>query len=597
MWSSPLFWRTFTVYTVLTLLAVGAFTSVIANRLQRAATERVQLRLLDLALVLKNDVLPALRDGPTEEFRRWVQITGRQHRVRLSVISGDGAVVAVSQGDPEIVPNQLDADDVRVALEKSEGVALGTDPRTGESELRVATRIGSPVRPLGFVRASLPSSVVDAEVGSVQRWIWLTAVALTVLGLASTYLVLRRIVLPIQRLTHAAREMASGNVEQNVVVDSHDELRTLAESFNATSRELAERIQLLRRKTADVEEESERLETVLGAMIEGVVAIDADEKIIFANAAARRMLGRKEGNLVGRPIWEAVFNADVQAVVRRGLSSGEDDVPRDFVELQLSQPDSRVAVVTRRLPGEPSPGIVLLMHDVTELRRLENVRTEFVQNVSHELKTPLALIRMNTETLLDWALDDPDENRTLLNNVLEQCDGLNNLIQDLLQLARIDSDRDAFDLRPVPVDDVVEATVEEFVPMATAKGITLATDPAPANVTVQADDGGLATIVKNLLSNALHYTPADGRILVRWRTDGDTAVIEVEDSGIGIAPEDQKRIFERFFRVDKARSRDEGGTGLGLAIVKHLTQQFSGAVSVASEVDAGSMFTVRLPLS
>lgn len=604
MWSSRLFWKTFSVYTVLTIAAAAAFTSVIAVRTKQSAEEAATRRLSDLVLVLQKDAREGLVGPRTERWQNWVRSVGEQHRVRVTIVAEDGTVVGDSRYDPVVLANEGSEEEVRRARDDGLGTARRTDSRSGESMIYVATRVGPPVRPAGFVRAGIPTAAVDAEVAGVQRWIWVTAAVLSLFGLMFTYLVLRRIVVPIQRLTRAARSMTSGDVEQNVVVESGDELQTLAESFNSTSRELSERIQLLRRKSFDMEAESERLETVLGAMIEGVVAIDGDERIIFANAAARVMLGRGDSNLVGRPIWEAVWHSEVQDLVRRAL--GRDDggatnevspAENAVAEIELSQPTKRIAVVTRRLPGEGVPGVVLVMHDVTELRRLENMRTEFVQNVSHELKTPLALIRMNADTLLDWALEDPEENRQMLHNIEEQCDQLNNLIQDLLHLARIDSTRDAFELHPVDLDEVLESCVEELAGMSRTREIDLATEPAPARVTVLAHESGLTTVFKNLLANALHYTPEGGRVVARWRTDGDVAVVEVADTGIGIAPEDQQRIFERFFRVDKARSQDAGGTGLGLSIVKHLVQQFDGSVGVQSELGRGTTFTIRIPLA
>jgi two-component system, OmpR family, phosphate regulon sensor histidine kinase PhoR len=253
-----------------------------------------------------------------------------------------------------------------------------------------------------------------------------------------------------------------------------------------------------------------------------------------------------------------------------------------------------VAATASRLPGAPSPGVVLVLHDVTELRRLESLRREFVQNVSHELKTPLSSIAAYADTLLEGALDDPDCNRQFVQRIAEQADRLHLLILDLLALARMEADQHAFDVEPTDVSRIVTASLDAHAGVAQAKRIALESFGTDEPVFGFADDEGLRTIMDNLLDNAVNYTPDGGRIAVRWQRQGERVQIVVEDTGVGIAREHQARIFQRFYRIDKARSRELGGTGLGLAIVKHLCQVFGGSISVHSTLGQGSTFTVEL---
>jgi two-component system phosphate regulon sensor histidine kinase PhoR len=246
------------------------------------------------------------------------------------------------------------------------------------------------------------------------------------------------------------------------------------------------------------------------------------------------------------------------------------------------------------LPGHPCPGAVLVLHDVTELRRLEQLRREFVANVSHELKTPLTSISAYAETLLDGAVDDAEHNRIFLMRIEEQAERLQGLIIDLLALARLDADDSPYELAPVDIGPVLTASVQAHQAVAEAKRVQLEIHPPADELQVFADPEGIRTIIDNLLDNALNYTPAGGQVSVRWTPDADCLQIEVADTGIGIAKEHQARIFERFFRIDKARSRELGGTGLGLAIVKHLCQVFGGSISVTSQMGQGSTFIVRL---
>jgi two-component system phosphate regulon sensor histidine kinase PhoR len=239
---------------------------------------------------------------------------------------------------------------------------------------------------------------------------------------------------------------------------------------------------------------------------------------------------------------------------------------------------------------------MLVVHDLSELRRLENLRRELVANVSHELKTPLAAIKAYAETLRLGAVNDPDNNLAFVRRIEEQADRLHELILDILQIARLEQGQETFDIGPVPLAGVVDDACHQFADAAAAKQIELQSELADGLVAM-ADEEGVHTILTNLIDNALKYTPSGGRITIRGRSSEGFVVVEVEDTGIGIAPQDQSRIFERFYRVDKARSREIGGTGLGLSIVKHLAQSFGGAVSLTSQPGHGSTFRVELPVA
>jgi two-component system phosphate regulon sensor histidine kinase PhoR len=250
-----------------------------------------------------------------------------------------------------------------------------------------------------------------------------------------------------------------------------------------------------------------------------------------------------------------------------------------------------------RLPGRPSPGALLVFHDVTDLRRLERMRQDFVANASHELKTPLASIKAYTETLLDWALHDETVNGRFLERIDEQVDRLNKLILDLLSLARLESGQEIFDHQPLNVVPVLESCVEAHRGRAATKNLTLTFEPGTVNeeTLVLADEEAVRQIADNLIDNAIKYTPEQGSVHVSCSSHGGAISVDFADNGIGIPRDDLPRIFERFYRVDKARSRELGGTGLGLSIVKHLVQSIGGQLEVSSRVGSGSKFTVRFP--
>lgn len=425
----------------------------------------------------------------------------------------------------------------------------------------------------------------QSDVEQVQRDLWVVTLGGLALALAVTYLVVGRIVRPLSRLTQGAQAIASGDDEHAVYVETRDELGLLGAAFNHMQRKLHRRLGQLR-------ENSERLATVLGSMVEGVIAVDADRKILLANEAGRTLLDFVTADAIDRPLLEVTRSRAVHDAVETAFRV-EQPVQREF-----EAPGAvRRALLLRatRLPGEPCPGVMVVLHDVTELRRLENLRRELVANVSHELKTPLASIKAYAETLRLGAINDPDHNLAFVGRIEEQADRLHQLILDMLQIARIESGQETFDIGPVPIADVVATCVAQHVSAAEQRRIRLIVDAPEQPLQVMADDEGVLTILNNLVDNAIKYTPEDGSVTVRWRAMDDHVILEVQDTGIGIAPQDQARVFERFYRVDKARSREMGGTGLGLSIVKHLAQALHGSVGLQSKPKQGSTFRVTLP--
>jgi two-component system phosphate regulon sensor histidine kinase PhoR len=309
------------------------------------------------------------------------------------------------------------------------------------------------------------------------------------------------------------------------------------------------------------------------------------------NEAACRLFPIQESSAVGRPLWELVRSPQLQQWMGVALSQAN---PVGG-ELELKAPASRLlAVRVAGLPGPTAAGAIVVASDISQLRRLEQVRQEFVANASHELKTPLASIKACVETLLDGALEDVEIRVRFLETVNEQTERLDKLVRDLLALTRVESQERPPVLHPVALADVVQLCVNRHMQYAERKEMRLVTTPPPEGVQVLADEESLEQILDNLIDNAIKYTNAGGTITVRWEAEGNLCRIDVDDTGIGIPQAHLPRIFERFYRVDRARSRELGGTGLGLSIVKHLVQILGGTVSVASRLGKGTTFTVEL---
>lgn len=449
---------------------------------------------------------------------------------------------------------------------------------------------------VGFILSiALQDQVQDAVVA--RRWIWGLLGLESLVVLAVSYWLVGLLVRPVTALNEAANAIAAGNYEQRVYVPSRDEFGVLAGTLNRMSTALGLRMAQLTQTAA-------RQSTALSGMIEGVIALDARQRIVLANTAAGRQYDFRPAEVEGRSLLEVIRNHALHAAVTTALTTGESQ----RIETQrIGTPKVYVDIHVQPLPGEPCPGVVLVIHDTTELRRLESIRRDFVANVSHELKTPLSSIKAYTETLQTGA--DPETTQRFLGRIEEQANRLHYLILDMLMLARVESDHQSFEIVSVDVPEVARACVESQRRAADAKQILLTTQcngqADGAACRARADREGLREILDNLVDNAVKYTPEGGKVTIGWRnearplTPGEptpAVVISVTDTGIGIKPADQEHVFERFYRVDKARSRELGGTGLGLSIVKHLAQSFGGRVAVESTPGQGSTFTVELPV-
>jgi two-component system phosphate regulon sensor histidine kinase PhoR len=347
----------------------------------------------------------------------------------------------------------------------------------------------------------------------------------------------------------------------------------------------------LRSRFAELQANRDQLRTVLDSMVEGVIAVDSAQRVLLINDAACHLFRLQNDASVGRPLWERVRSPQLQQWVAEALR-GSESVGG---EVELIAPLSRtLSVRVAGLQSNSNRGAVVVASDISQLRRLEQVRQEFVANASHELKTPLASIKACVETLLDGALEDPEIRTRFLQTINEQSERLDRLIRDLLSLTRIESEGMKTDLHSVPLAEIVTVCHERHRQNAERKRMHLNTLAPAEPVQVLADEEALEQILDNLVDNAIKYTNEGGTVTIRWGYHDGGCQLEVEDTGIGIPQSHLPRIFERFYRVDKARSRELGGTGLGLSIVKHMVQAIGGAISVSSRLGKGTTFTVQL---
>jgi two-component system, OmpR family, phosphate regulon sensor histidine kinase PhoR len=592
MRTSQLFWRMFLTYAGLIVLGIIASTASIASWQEDEFLGQANRRLKDAGILLKDNVSSRMPVEPAAELQREIRQLGESLEMRLTIISPEGRVLSDSaQENLEAVKN-MENHGTRTefvkALRAGEGTSQRNSPTLGDAYYYYAIAIKQDGETLGVVRTALPATVIQEQRSRMRKLFWSIGLILGVFGLVITYWLTGRLISPINVLTDAAEVITAGRYGERIRLNSNDEFGMLARSFERMSSELGSRETLLR-------ESVERQTTVLGGMVEGVIAVDRDQHVLFANVAAGTNLGFMPDRVEGLPLLEVVRSHELREIVRQALAS--DEMVHGEIAWQTRKKKLTLHVQATPLAGKPSQGVVLVLHDVTELKRLEGLRQQFVANVSHELKTPLSSIKAYTETLLNGAIEDPLHARHFLSRIDDQATRLHELILDLLSLARIESGQAALEITNVPLKKLVATCLNGQEERAKASSLKIENLTSDTSLVVRADEEGLQQILGNLIDNAIKYTPAGGAITIRCHEEGNQAVIEVADTGVGIEPEHHSRLFERFYRVDKARSRELGGTGLGLAIVKHLCQAMQGTVSVESEPGKGSVFGVRLPLA
>ncbi|MCB1033474.1 MAG: HAMP domain-containing protein, partial [Acidobacteria bacterium] len=438
---------------------------------------------------------------------------------------------------------------------------------------------------VGFVRTSIPLTLLHTRRFRLQMGLLSGAAIAALLGLALSFPLARRVTRPLYSMTTVAESLAQGDYEQRVPVDSEDEVGTLARTFNHMAGELEERIQTIDR-------DRHQLLAILGSMVEGVVALDPEEQVVHMNRAAGQLLEADPAASVGRKIWElirvpAISQALTEAMAG-GVNSGEARI--------AAEADDRILEL-HATPLRHSGGAVLVLYDVTDLRRLEAMRRDFVANVSHELKTPVTAILGIIETILD----DPDmgtaTTERFLAKIRDNSRRLASLVSDLLTLSRLESGDRFLEHRILDLRRPLEEAVRSQYVHAEQKGVVLEVGLPEEEVKVRGDHEALREAIENLLSNAVRYSPQDGEVRIGLTRKATEVEITVCDNGPGIEPKHQERIFERFYRVDRARSREVGGTGLGLSIVKHISLSHGGSVAVESQPGEGSTFRIRLPLA
>jgi len=573
-------------YLLLLLVMSGAIFAYLNYYLQESIIGSLRDNLASQARMAAFLAGRELHDLKYDSPRLAAEI-GRSLTARVTIIAAGGQVI----GDSEVSADRLgelenhnSRPEVLAARKEGRGTAIRYSATLRTDMLYVAVPFGSPAQRSGIIRLALPLSAVQQAMSGMHTTLGASLLVALFLSLLFSVILSRLTSRPLRQVAAIAAEIGRGNFRRRLPAEWHDELGDLARIMNDMAARLEEQL-------SSLAAERNRLDAILAGMGEGLMVTDADGSITLVNPAFCRLFG-VQAAVIGQPLSHIsrhpALHQSYKVVRENGCELQEEMVIQVGGEKELS---------THWVPlveGKGMQGVVAVFHDISDLKLLEKVRKDFVANVSHELRTPVTVIKGYAETLLEGVLaEDPARSARFVEIILNHSKRLTDLITDLLSLSELESSSFTLQLQPVPLEGAVRRVCALLEGKADAKNIVLT--PAGGDLPlVMADQGRLEQVLVNLVDNAVKYTAPGGRVVIAVTEEGEYVRVAVQDTGPGIPAESIPRLFERFYRVDTGRSRQEGGTGLGLAIVKHIVQLHGGTVRAENNAGPGATFSFTL---
>ncbi len=590
---SRILWKIYAVFVAVIVIAAVIVSVVVSGVIEERTLADVR-RVLDVrSQMLSRLSRPILESGRVAEGDEWIKTLGKETKTRFTVISAAGLVLSDSDKDPQLMDNHHLRPEIQDSVCHTFGVSTRYSATLKTRMMYLARSVRIQGELLGYVRAALPLTLINQRVSDSRRMIIFGIGIITLLTLVLGFFLARHFIKPLLQLTKMAEAMAAGDFSLSLKSKRRDEIGRLVQAFNLMAVKSRARIET-------INTDRSKLNAILTGMREGVVAVDRDDLVIHINQAAAAMLQIDAAASIGKLIWEITRLQELSSILNDASQQGC-EIKRN---LNISYGISGQVVEMHAVPlthgeTEARSGAMVVLLDISEVRRLETIRRDFVSNASHELKTPITAIRALVETLIDDSAQMHETVRlSFLDKIAKQSLRLSAIVVDLLALSRFESQPEPLVLNAVvDLRTVVSDAVKGLVPLADKKNITFELSEPVAELEILSDAEFIDQAITNILDNAIKYTPAGGRVSVSLQSIAAEAVISVEDTGIGIAPQDKERIFERFYRVDKARSRELGGTGLGLAIVRHIVLVHKGRIEVDSQPGRGTTFRIVLPLN
>ena len=579
--TTRLFYKLFGTYLVIAVLAVVIAGFFIERELRTGLT-----RWIEEDLMAETQIIALMPEG---EIEKQSQALAERSRARVTLIDARGLVTLDSNGQTKDLDNHLNRSEIQEARIKGKGTATRYSQTLKMDMLYVALPLyeGSHIK--GYIRLSRPLLEVDRSVDELHYSIFQVLLLIIILSMIVAFIFSMKVISPIQEIEAFTDKIRKGDVSGMLMIDSRDEIGQLSKNINDMVAELQEKIRV-------ANEEKWKLRAAFASMAEGVMVLDSQNRIEGLNKGMAEMIGREYADIVGKTPIEAFRNIALQDALTRFRQAGE--IVLEEITLGDENPmilDVNISAV-KSLPGQ-DPKTMIVFHNVTRLKKLEQVRADFVANVTHEIKTPLTAIIGFVETLQQGAIDDRAKAQKFLLTIHENAQRLNRLVDDLLTLSSIELGETKLHLEGLALDDVFETALTLISPRAALKNVRIQRDVQPGLPMVRADRDRLVQILVNVLDNAVKFTPEGGSVSITASPEVQgSVVIKITDTGIGISKSELPRLGERFYRIDKTRSREMGGTGLGLSIVKHLMKAHEGSMEIESTLGKGTTVSLHFPV-
>ena len=576
-------------YLILSITFVLVLWFFISSIIQNTYTDMTKDHLIENAQLISEVITLGGLDEDRETLDEWTSHFNEEITLRYTIIARDGTVIADSESDIESMDNHLNRPEIDAVLVKNQ--ELGESVRLSDtrdmSMMYVAIPVEADGELIGAVRTSVSTQSIDNAISAI--WTTLSAILFIILlvSVISAALLSYNITKPINRVINVTKRLQNKDYSARINADYSGEIGNLNTSVNALAASLQAHVN-------EIEESEKQLNSILSNLVSGVVLIDDKGKVDLTNHATERFLSKHTSKIDGKEYTYVFGPLGIDHLIETVI---EDNVKRHD-EAHIYFPEERILdvhIAPYYSQGWQQRGAIIVLHDITDIRRLEKMRSEFVANVSHELKTPITSVKGFAETLLSGDVPDEATAKQFMQIIYDESERLNRLITDLLELSKIEKQAMPLNITEVNLNEIIGNSTQTISKFARDKNITLHLPSDENPIYVEADVDRLGQIVLNLVANAVNYTSDNGDIYIDAEERSSKVVLTVRDTGMGIPEEALDRLFERFYRVDKARSRHSGGTGLGLAIVKHLVESHEGKIYVKSVEGVGSTFTVELP--
>jgi len=572
-------WRITIPFILVILIIMGVLGIYLVNSTRNSQLDNLRSQLENEAIIIAEASLSGFinTDGP-RNLDILAKKLGAQIETRITIVALNGTVLGDSEEDPSTMENHANRPEIVDALTTGVGESTRYSNTLGQKMMYMAVPVYYHDETMGVARVSLPLTAMESAVHQVTVPIVIAMALATASVILAAWIIARITTRPIRRITAASRRITSGELGQKIAIEAKGELGELTYAFNEMSAKIKELVEA-------ISEDRTRLTTILDSMTDGVIMTDVEGQVSLTNKAAETLFRIKEAK--NKPLIEVVRDHEVDELLKVCLRT---------TRTQAAQYESNVSKRYLRAIAIPITeiGVLILFQDLTGLRNLQTTRRELIGNISHELRTPLAGIKAMVETLRDGGVYDREDAIDFLNRIDSEVDRLTQLVAELTELSRIEAGKAELEKGPVNLNQLVEEVVDQLSPQAERQRVSISKQLFAELPTVPADKDRVRQVIANLIHNAIKFTAAGGRITVTSRVLKEAVAVDISDTGSGIAKEDQSRVFERFYKGDKARAGE--GTGMGLAIAKHVVEAHGGNIWVESEEDKGSTFSFSLPL-